>query len=883
MKRAELISLIALCFFLAAGSATAQGFEPEAAAVPLVATNQDAAPLPYSPSPLDFTWDPKITPLTSNWLWWKTPLLSFTLDPLYAPLSTMTPSSGSPYTLSAYGAEVGAEYRFPYFPMLVGGASVGYSLMTSSLASSSLSYADAAVLAGLRIDVFFLSLRLLGMLGVSTLFANDSSGGSSGTFVGGRLALSFAFTSWLGIALGFDIKSIGGGGYAGVTSYPAASLGLEYTIVPPEPADLDRNGLQIKDLKLKDVEADKYASYATSALGTIVVQNTLGSSAKDVKVSLIVPKYMKAPGESKPVKEVKSGQETSVDLFALFDESMAEASGVTSVPAQITVTGILDGKPISVTGMGTLRILGGGASLVVHAPPTPAGAIAAPGAQAPGSASGGSGGGNPAGKGSNGSGQVEKNVPGAASQLEPGGTSAARTTNAAPTAGRETTGTSGGDGRAEAAGSGNDAGTVQPSVRTETADRSEAAGGSGSTGSPGGGGLANLALPSLPPLQQTDGTEWAVEGIAASDGDATDHFGYSVVVSSDGNTIGIGAPGHADNQGKAYVYTRNSSEWSEVRISAKDGAPSDGFGASVAIAGNGEIMAVGARGKNNNQGAVYVYRLVAGNWQGAEIIASDGTPSDAFGTSVALSTDGSTLAVGAIGSADKHGKVYVYKGSGPARTKVMLVASDGSSGDGFGSSMALSADGSTLAVGAKGKGKNAGKVYVFEWNGGWEETGITPPDSTVDGYFGSAVALSADGTEMAVGSNGAERNRGKVYLYTHLAGGWVEHKVAAYDGAANDSFGTSVALSADGGVLAIGAYGRSDGQGKAYVYRLSADAVSESPIAETDGAAKDHFGFSLSLSSDGSEVVVGSEQKAVGSTAQQGKVDVGRLIPGNGS
>jgi hypothetical protein len=258
-------------------------------------------------------------------------------------------------------------------------------------------------------------------------------------------------------------------------------------------------------------------------------------------------------------------------------------------------------------------------------------------------------------------------------------------------------------------------------------------------------------------------------------------------------------------------------------------------------------------------------------------------PADAFGSSVALSADGSTFAAGANGSADNRGKVYVYKGNGAARTKTAVVASDGAPKDGFGSSMALSADGSVLAVGAQGKGKNAGKVYVFEWNGSWMETGISPPDSAADGYFGFAVALSADGAELAVGSTGADSHKGKVYLYHKVAGSWVEQTVAAPDGAANDYFGTSVALSGDGSVLAVVAKGREDGQGKAYVYRLSADAVSESPVAETDGAAKDYFGFSLSLSSDGNELVVGSEQKAVGSTAQQGEVYVARLKPDKSS
>jgi WD40 repeat protein len=887
MNRAELLSLIAICSFLFAGNVPAQGLEPEAGAVPLVAGSQGAVRLPYSPTPLDFTWNGKFAPLTSTWLWWENkPRLVFSVTPNFGAWVQGSTSSLS-QTLGTFGLDTRVIYRLGRVPQLFLAASLGYEYLSFPSPQPAASTVDAVAGVGLWIDIWAFSIRAFYMEGATYAFL--SSGGMGGLGGYGGVEAAWALNPSVSLQLGMSFKA-----YPGITSLQVnntetVGLGISYAIVPASmasPADLKGSGLQIKGLKLKDVEADKYASYATNAVGTITIRNTLGSSAKDVKVALLVPKYMKVPKESVPVKEVKSGQETSVDLFALFDQSMAEASGVSGVQAQITVTGILDGKPVSVTGMGTLKIVGSGASLVVSAPPAPAGATAAPGARAPGSASSGSGVQGSSGKGSSAApGEPGKSVPGAASQTEQAGTSTERVTNserktnAQPTTtGSKTTGPSETAGRTETATTGQGASKVEPSVGT--ADRGAATG--GSAGAPVSGGSANLAQASLPAVQQTDGTEWALEVIVASDGAATDHYGNSVSVSSDGNTIGIGAPGHAGNRGEAYVYTRNDSAWSEVRILAKDGAPSDGFGASVAIAGSGSILAVGASGKNNNQGAAYVYRLVAGKWQGAEIIASDGMPADAFGTSVALSSDGSTFAVGANGSADKRGKIYVYKGSGPARTKVTLVASDGSSGDGFGSSMALSADGSILAVGAKGKGKNAGKVYVFEWDGSWKEAGITPSDSAVAGYFGFSVALSADGTELAVGSNGAERNRGKAYLYRHLAGDWVERKVAAYDGAANDSFGASVALSADGSVLAVGAYGKEDGQGKAYVYGLSADAISESPLAETDGAAKDHFGFSLSLSSDGKELVVGSEQKAVGSTAQQGEVSVARLQPDNG-
>ncbi len=69
----------------------------------------------------------------------------------------------------------------------------------------------------------------------------------------------------------------------------------------------------------------------------------------------------------------------------------------------------------------------------------------------------------------------------------------------------------------------------------------------------------------------------------------------------------MGANGHANNEGKAYVYALRSGKWAETDISPSDGAVSDGFGSSIAVSSDGTTVAVGANGKNSNQGQAYVY------------------------------------------------------------------------------------------------------------------------------------------------------------------------------------------------------------------------------------------------------------------------------------
>ncbi len=182
-----------------------------------------------------------------------------------------------------------------------------------------------------------------------------------------------------------------------------------------------------------------------------------------------------------------------------------------------------------------------------------------------------------------------------------------------------------------------------------------------------------------------------------------------------------------------------------------------------------------------------------------------------------------------------------------------------------------------------GKDNNQGKAYVYTWNGSWQETGLSAVDGSANGYFGFSVALSGDGKELAVGANGNRDNQGKAYLFRNTETGWAAVGVAAQDGGANDYFGVSVALSEDGGTLAVGANGKGNGEGRTYVYRLKGNSVTEAPLAESDGAANDYFGFSVALSSDGNTLAVGSDQKTVGTNSQEGKAYIVRFRPASGS
>lgn len=277
----------------------------------------------------------------------------------------------------------------------------------------------------------------------------------------------------------------------------------------------------------------------------------------------------------------------------------------------------------------------------------------------------------------------------------------------------------------------------------------------------------------------------------------------------------------------------------------------DTLGASVAVGGDGTTVVVGVPGEDSNatgidgnaaintspnSGAAYVFARTAGGWsQQAYIKASNTSPGNAFGSKVAISADGSTIAISAPGRTVNAGAVYVFVRNGASwAQQAALAASNAQSDDRLGSALALTANGSMLAVGATGEASNstdpnnnsapdAGAAYVFVRAGSvWSQQAYLKASNVQeDDLFGGALALNATGTTLAIGatgeasastdingdqSNNAAGGAGAVYIFTGDGATWTQ---SAYLKAGNaeplDSFGAAVALSADGDTLAVGA------------------------------------------------------------------------------
>jgi autotransporter-associated beta strand protein len=322
-------------------------------------------------------------------------------------------------------------------------------------------------------------------------------------------------------------------------------------------------------------------------------------------------------------------------------------------------------------------------------------------------------------------------------------------------------------------------------------------------------------------------------------------FGWSVALSSDGNTAIVGAInvdiGMNTDQGVATVFTRVNGVWTEQQeLTATGGAKLDRFGYSVALSSDGDTAIIGAAdddvGTTLNQGTATVFVRTAGIWTQQQQLTATGAAS--FGISVALSSDGNTAIVGAnastVGTQTHQGTATVFtRLAGVWTQQQQLAAVDGEADDFFGTSVALSSDGNTAIVGAfwddVGTTANQGSATVFtRSNGFWtQQQQLLAAAGAEDDEFGFSVALSSDGNSALVGAffdDFLYEDQGTAVQFKRSAGIWTQQQQFTTLGGA--SFGLSVALSGDGITAIVGSPRESTlsntKQGAAYAFSAGA-------------------------------------------------------------
>jgi hypothetical protein len=336
-------------------------------------------------------------------------------------------------------------------------------------------------------------------------------------------------------------------------------------------------------------------------------------------------------------------------------------------------------------------------------------------------------------------------------------------------------------------------------------------------------GLAEAVERALGPAEGSDpGKYEQQQELQAPDSALFDECGFSVALNDDGHIALIGAP-YKNSKGAAYVFTEQNNTWTEQQeLTAVDGALGDNFGYSVALSDDGHIALIGAPFKNS-KGAAYVFTERNNTWtEQQELQASDGAPNDEFGFSVALNDTGHIALVGAPSKNGYQGAAYVFTEQDSTWTEQQeLTASDGVSGDQFGYSVALNADGHIALIGAPFKSGYQGAAYLFtEQESTWtEQQELTASDGAPGDEFGYSVALNNDGHIALIGAPFKNGSTGAAYVFTENGNTWTEQQeLTAADGAPNDEFGYSVALNNDGQIALIGAPRKNSAKGAAYVF-----------------------------------------------------------------
>ena len=303
------------------------------------------------------------------------------------------------------------------------------------------------------------------------------------------------------------------------------------------------------------------------------------------------------------------------------------------------------------------------------------------------------------------------------------------------------------------------------------------------------------------------------------------------------------------------------------------------FGDSVALSSDGTTAVVGdpSQGSSGTDVAHVFHVSSEGSWQSAYPVASlevVGGAADNFGSSVSISSDGSTVLIGSPGASSGTGAAYLFHVSSEndwttqSEPTATLTTAGGLSGDEFGTSVTLSSDGTTALIGAIDVNTLAGAAYVFHVSneGSWADSAsptatLTDAGEATDGELGKSTAFSSDGTTALVGGQNA------AYVFHAAAeGSWASSssplaELTAVPGSFN--FGASVAMSSDGATALIGSNSETPA-GAAYVFHVSNEdtwATTSNPTAVLTAASAsgEIFATTVSISANGTTALIGSE------------------------
>lgn len=380
---------------------------------------------------------------------------------------------------------------------------------------------------------------------------------------------------------------------------------------------------------------------------------------------------------------------------------------------------------------------------------------------------------------------------------------------------------------------------------------------------------------------------------------AFDEFGHSVAISRDGKIIAVGAIHNSDNgrrTGQVRIFEFDSKKWIQKGQNINGNNEQAEFGYEVSLSSDGNVIAISEPytiNKHPYSGLVRVFKFDTNTriWKQLGDDIKGITNDDFNGSSVSLSADGHTIAVGAKRSSVLNGtwsgQVRVFRFDKNEWKQFGNSINGNSAYDSFGHSTVLSSDGNIIAIGAimyESNKKESGQVRVFKnIDNKWIQIGKEINGDESGDHFGLNISLSLDGKTLAVGAQSNNKKgdyTGQVKVFKYMSDNWIQLGQDIY-GDPNSGLGWSVSISGNGGKLAIGAPFKNNkekshcGLVKFFEYKSQKwKQLGKNIIGATNSA---NFGSSVSFSSNGEFAVIGSPKFSYITDSSVGKVSVYKI------
>ncbi len=284
--------------------------------------------------------------------------------------------------------------------------------------------------------------------------------------------------------------------------------------------------------------------------------------------------------------------------------------------------------------------------------------------------------------------------------------------------------------------------------------------------------------------ENTEGV-WTQIGDDIDGEDANNFSGQSIDLSDNGNVLAIGAVSNDDNgfgSGHARIYENTEGVWTQIGDDIDGEAAGDSFGDSVSLNFSGNIVAIGANNANGT-GHVRLFENIEGIWVQIGDTINGEAINDGFGQSVSLNNDGNIVAIGGWlndANGENSGHVRIYENIEGVWTQIGDDINGEAAGDFSGQSVCLNNDGNIVAVGAfLGDGINgtdSGYVKVYEnIVGEWTQIGDIIEGEAAEDLSGISIALSGNGSIIAIGAsyndglNGNDSGQARIYSNASLS------------------------------------------------------------------------------------------------------------------